>query len=152
MCTHYQAVKQAAFLGRQCNARQLEAGRHADRCAAAAPAMRTLGGQTHGVRMPRLNKIAALSPAERQRVDHVVRASNYYNMDGMKAQLSEMGIEVSRSALFRYVGELKKRDAGVNVGVDQRLIVIMDRSTGLVTTITKESTVDQIVGLLSPIP
>lgn len=102
--------------------------------------------------MPRLNKIAALSPAERQRVDHVVRASNYYNMDGMKAQLSEMGIEVSRSALFRYVGELKKRDAGVNVGVDQRLIVIMDRSTGLVTTITKESTVDQIVGLLSPIP
>jgi len=102
--------------------------------------------------MPRLNKIAALSPAERQRVDDVVRASNYYNMDGMKAQLSDMGIEVSRSALFRYVGELKKKDAGIPVGLNQRIIVIMDRSTGLVTTITKDSTVDQIVGLLSPIP
>lgn len=94
--------------------------------------------------MARLSKVQKLSTDQLQTVETTIRQHHYAQLDEMLTVLGAQGIELSRSALHRYVKRLSARDAERS---DRRntVVIIVSRSTGATATLHTSATADQIL-------
>lgn len=71
-----------------------------------------------------------MSATARQMVDECIRSHQFYSIDSIRADLQEKGVEVSRSALGRYVKLLREHQGAAPMAKWNTLVVVVDRTTG----------------------
>lgn len=81
--------------------------------------------------MGRNCNIASLPVEQQAQVDECIRSHRYMNLDSIMEAIGEFGISgVSRSALHRYLGGLKEKDALHAHPEEGTIITIVERGTG----------------------
>lgn len=98
--------------------------------------------------MSRASSVLLLSPEQHSLVDACIRRHRYVNLAGMLSDLDKDGIRLSRSGLHRYVVGLKEQDAMFNGTNDDLVVVMLERSTGSVTTMTTNLSRQAVIGLI----
>ena len=99
--------------------------------------------------MGRASNILYLSPEQRAIVDACIRRHHYVDIVVAVAELEAKGIELSKSGLHRYALKLKERDA-LHAGTqDGTIVIIVERGTGAVTTLTTGASRDAIAGMIA---
>ncbi|WP_081889043.1 DUF3486 family protein [Comamonas aquatica] len=98
--------------------------------------------------MSRASSVLLLTPEQHALVDASIRRHRYVNLAGMLAELEKDGIKLSRSGLHRYVVGLKEQDAMFNGTNDDLVVVMMERSTGSITTLTTNLSRQAVIGLI----
>jgi hypothetical protein len=86
--------------------------------------------------MGRTSKVERLPAEQATIVDRTIRQFRYCNLDGIKASLGCHGIEISRSAIGRYMQKLEARDGLFAGSPNDTIVVIIERSTGSTATIS----------------
>lgn len=95
-------------------------------------------------------KALLLPQGQRELVDTTIRRHSYVGLDTMVAALHEAGIDISRSALHRYVSVLKEQDRLFQGDPATRTIVtVVDRKTGGVATAVSEASSSDILSAIS---
>ncbi|WP_200225585.1 phage protein Gp27 family protein [Rubrivivax gelatinosus] len=94
--------------------------------------------------MSRKSSILYLSREDHVKVDACVRRHRFVNYSGMQAELRAAGIDVSRSALHRYVQKVQAGDAAPPVASAACVVVIVERASGAVRSLTTEASGEQI--------
>lgn len=102
--------------------------------------------------MGRFAKIKMLSPQEFSRVNDVIRAHHYGQLDTMVSVLLEAGISVSRAGLHRYTRKLEQQDGAKCQDENITVVVIMTRATGATDTILTTCSAAQIRSAISKTP
>ncbi len=102
--------------------------------------------------MGRLNSIDNLPAAEFERVNAAIRQHRYRQGCEVLEELKELGISLTRSALYRYIQRLKKEDGTRMRG--NLVVTIVELTTGTVTTLgstaSAASLIQVIQGLEQP--
>lgn len=101
--------------------------------------------------MGRIFSIHYLEPEQHAKVDACLRRHRFANLDAMLAELQADGISISRSALHRYARDLKARDVEQVGTADNTVVVIMERASGTVRTITTAASGAAIAALIEKI-
>lgn len=99
--------------------------------------------------MGRNSKVQRLPAEQAITVDRIIRQFRYVNLDGIKLALEERGIQISRSAIGRYVRKLEDRDSLFANLPDDTLVVIIERSTGATATFSTRLDKAAIVSLIA---
>ncbi len=102
--------------------------------------------------MPRLSKIEKLLPETQAQVDAVIRRHRYANLDGIKLELDELGVDVSRSAVGRYAIRLAESDALHSHGTGSTLVIVIDgnsEQSALIRTTASPSAVLSAIGSIT---
>lgn len=85
-------------------------------------------------------------------MDSCIRRYRFVNLQGIRDELNETGITISKSALHRYVQKLQRLD-GLHQGTaDDTVVVVIKRSTGSVISLTTTASMTSIVALIEGIP
>jgi hypothetical protein len=98
--------------------------------------------------MRRVSKIESLSVEHLVKVQRCIRAHRYQQVDMMLVDLSESGIQLSRSPLYRYVAKLRNMDAMVACGDEGTIITITERVSGKVMVVKSSASADAITSLI----
>lgn len=98
--------------------------------------------------MGRISIIKRLDLSSRSIVDRVIRAHAYLDVDKIVAELEAEGIEIARSSLHRYLVGLRERDALCAQPLEDTVITIVERSTGVVRVIKTSATADALIRLI----
>lgn len=99
--------------------------------------------------MGRASNVAYLKPEQRAIVDGCVRRHLYVNTAAMVLELAGRGITLSKSGLNRYALKLREADA-LHAGTpDATVVIIVDRETGSVTSLTTGASRDAIASLVA---
>jgi hypothetical protein len=102
--------------------------------------------------MGNVSTVKKLTAEQNLAVDSCIRRRRFVNINAIRADLSESGIEISRSALHCYMQKLKRLD-GQNCGTpNDTVIVVMKRSTGSVINLTTSASMDMVIALIEGIP
>lgn len=106
--------------------------------------------------MPRLSKIKKLDPEIQAQVDAIVRRHRYADIDGIKLELDELGVDVSRSAVGRYASHLAESDSLSSHGTGTTLVVVIDgksdQSSLIRTAASPDAVLSAIGSITAPIP
>ena len=98
--------------------------------------------------MNRISTIKRLDLASRTIVDRVIRSHNYLDVNKIVEELQADGIKVPRSTLHRYLVGLRERDALCAQPMEDTVVTIVERSTGLVRVIKTSATAEALVTLI----
>lgn len=98
--------------------------------------------------MSRVSSVLLLLPEQHALVDACIRRHRYVSLTSMLAALEKDGIKLSRSGLHRYVVTLKEQDVMFNGTKDDLVVVLMERSSGRVTTMTTNLSRQAVIGLI----
>lgn len=98
--------------------------------------------------MSRASSILLLSPEQHALVDACIRRHRYVSLSSMLTELEKEGITLSRSGLHRYVVTLKKQDVMFNGTNDDLVVVLIERSSGRVTTMATSLSRQAVIGLI----
>lgn len=104
--------------------------------------------------MPRLSKIKKLQPEVQAQVDAIIRRHRYADLDGIKLELDELGIDVSRSAVGRYAIHLAESDSLDSLnsdGAGSTLVVVIDGKSDRSSLIRTSASPDAVVSAISAI-
>lgn len=101
--------------------------------------------------MGRIFSANYLSPEHHAAVDACIRRRRFSNIDGMVAELHDAGIKISRSAMHRYVRLLKSKDGQHTGTLNDTIVMVVERGTGTVTTLTTGATKAAIVAMIESI-
>lgn len=101
--------------------------------------------------MPRLSKIKKLQPEIQAQVDAIIRRHRYADLDGIKLELDELGIDVSRSAVGRYAIHLAESDSLKSDGAGSTLVVVIDGKSDRSSLIRTSASPDAVVSAISAI-
>lgn len=106
--------------------------------------------------MGRASFVNYLSPNEQVFVDSSIRRYRYTRIDAINFELQEQGINVSRSALWRYMTKLQMADGFRMDSSDSTIVTIMERDTGHVvvvkTSVRPDALLAHIQALTPPDP
>ncbi len=91
-----------------------------------------------------------LSLADRHAVDQLLRERQFYGIDEALTALQEQGIQVTRSALGRYMKAQRDRSAEMPEGSPPTVVTVVDRATGAARILHSELSLDEIETLISP--
>jgi hypothetical protein len=86
------------------------------------------------------------------RLNEVIRAHHYCQLDAMVELLSDENIKISRSALQRHCRKLQRLDGQVCQDENVSVVVIVTRATGATNSILTTASADQILAAISSIP
>lgn len=99
--------------------------------------------------MGRASNVAYLKPEQRAIVDGCIRRHLYVNTAAMLLELADHGIKLSKSGLNRYALKLRGGDA-LHAGTpDATVVIIVERVTGSVTSLTTSASRDVVAGLVA---
>lgn len=98
--------------------------------------------------MGRIFSIKQLDPHTQLEVDRTIRSHGYVNLDKMLEALTAKGLIISRSSLYRYVVDLRARDALTAHPDEGTIITVVERSTGQVRVVKTSMSADSVVALL----
>ena len=98
--------------------------------------------------MSRISTVKRLGLASRTVVDRVIRSHGYLDVDKIVEELELEGIKVARSTLHRYLVGLRERDALCAQPMEDTVVTIVERSTGLVRVIKTSATAEALVTLI----
>ena len=98
--------------------------------------------------MGRIFSIKQLDQQVQLEVDRTIRSHGYVNLDRMLEALQAMGLSITRSSLYRYVVDLRARDALTAHPDEGTIITVVERSTGQVRVIKTSMSADSVVALL----
>ena len=101
--------------------------------------------------MGRASKIDLLTPGQQLTMDRCVRAYRYRDLDGLLEDLKAQGIEMSRSALHRYVVKLQQRDALCAGPEEGTIVTIVERGSGSVRVLKTAATGQAVAALIANI-
>ena len=90
-----------------------------------------------------------LSLADRQAVDQLLRERQFYGIDEALAALRNQGIQVTRSALGRYMKAQRDRSPETPDGSPPTVVTAVDRATGAARILHSELSLDEIEALIS---
>lgn len=99
--------------------------------------------------MGRASSIRSLPVDLRQRAEALIRQHDYAQIDHVLARLVAEGVSISRSGLHRYAQQLKERDGLYAGNPDRTVVVLMDRATGNVTTLTSAAEASVVAQAIS---
>ena len=99
--------------------------------------------------MSRASNVAYLKPEQRAIVDGCIRSHLYVNTAAMVLELAGRGIQLSKSGLNRYALKLKEGDARHTGTADATVVIIVERETGSVTSLTTSASRDVVAGLVA---
>lgn len=107
--------------------------------------------------MGRYHSIDLLPVEQHEQVNQCIRMHRYMNLDAILADIHEQGIEqLSRSALGRYIPQLRARDEMKVAPAEDTIVTIVERSTGEVrvvkTTASAAYVAAQIAKISGPNP
>jgi hypothetical protein len=91
-----------------------------------------------------------LSAAERQAVDQLLRERQFYGIDDAVTLLQDQGIQVTRSALGRYMKAQRERLTGMPDGSPPTVVTVVDRVTGAARILHSELSLEEIEALIAP--
>lgn len=94
--------------------------------------------------MGRVAKIKMLEGNDYSRVNEVIRAHHYGQIDTMIKVLSDEGIEVHRSTLHRYTRKLEQIDGAKCQDENVTVVVIVTRATGATDTVLTPASAAQV--------
>ena len=93
--------------------------------------------------------MAYLKPEQRAIVDACIRRHLYVNTAAMVVELAGRDIKLSKSGVHRYASKLREGDA-LHAGTsDATIVIIVERGTGAVTTLTTSASRDVVAGLVA---
>ena len=98
--------------------------------------------------MGRNSAVKKLDLASRSIIDGVIRSHGYLDVDKIVEELGAQGIDLARSTLHRYLVGLRERDSLCAQPLEDTVITIVERSTGVVRVIKTAATADALVALI----
>lgn len=99
--------------------------------------------------MGRASNVAYLKPEERAIVDGCIRRHLYVNTAAMVLELAGRGINLSKSGLNRYALKLREGDSRHAGTADATVVIIVERQTGSVTSLTTSASRDVVACLVA---
>jgi hypothetical protein len=98
--------------------------------------------------MGRVSHVHYLSPEDQTVVDACIRHHKYVRIDVIRSELLKREINISRSALHRYMVRLQENDGFMMDSSDATIVTIMERSTGRVVVVKTPVKPDALVAHL----
>lgn len=98
--------------------------------------------------MGRVSKVRMLTPKDYSRVNEVIRAHHYGQLDTMVEVLKGSGVEISRSALHRHTRKLEQIDGAKCQDENVTVVVMVNRATGATDTLLTPASTVQIRTLI----
>lgn len=103
---------------------------------------------THRI-MSKASNVAYLKPEQRAIVDACIRRHLYVNTAAMVAELAGRDIKLSKSGLNRYASKLRAGEA-LHAGTSNAtIVIIVERGTGSVTSLTTSASQDVVAALVA---
>lgn len=99
--------------------------------------------------MGRHSTIRSLSPEMLMRAEALIREFDYIHLEQVLHIMRAEGINTSRSALNRYAMKLKQQDGLFAGSPDRTVVVLLDRITGNVTTLSTSATSEVVTQTIS---
>lgn len=94
--------------------------------------------------MGRFAKIKMLKADDYSRVNEVIRAHHYGQLDTMVKVLQDEGIQIHRSTLHRYTRKLEQNDGANCQDENVTVVVIVTRATGATDTVLTAASAAQV--------
>ena len=99
--------------------------------------------------MSRASNVAYLKPEQRAIVDGCIRRHLYVNTAAMVQELAGHDITLSKSGLNRYALKLREGDGRHTGTADATIVIVIERGTGSVTSLTTNASRDTVAGLVA---
>lgn len=98
--------------------------------------------------MGRISGVKKLSVDSHMVVDDCIRRHRFVDLVAIRDDLLKSGIVISKSSLQRYMHKFSVRD-GLHIGTpDDTMVIIVERSSGAMTSLTTKVKREDIVTLI----